>query len=140
MKEFEVEALITENVIVVLPSGMDTKAVPLDLALNNSEKPFVTYGLPKKLKSYIEKHAKATLPKIKTKYPKFTALVQAPSVGRIIDVAESAEEPNYWFKMGTYPMTLEEAREYSKYFDTVFFTMEDSIKKLLRSLNITNLG
>lgn len=126
------EALITNKVILVLPTGLNKKAIPLDFAFNVN-KPFITYGLPKRVKSYIEKRA-TTLPKIKTKYPKIKALVQSPSVGVIIDVTTTNEKTKDWFKEGVYVMSLEEAIEYKKYFHSKFFTLDENIVSILKSL------
>ena len=126
------EALITNKVILVLPAGLNKEAIPLNFAFNIN-KPFVTYGLPKKIKSYIEKRA-TTLPKIKTKYPKIKALVQSPSVGVIIDVTTTNEKVKDWFKEGIYVMSLEEAIEYKKYFHSKFFTLDENIVSILKGL------
>ena len=75
------------------------------------------------------------LPNIKTKYPKIKALVQSPVVGGIIDIGTAKEKINYWFEKGIYVMYLEEAKEYSKYFNVSFFTMDPTIKMILNSLD-----
>lgn len=131
------EVLITEKINIVLPEGFIKNLAPLDFVIKNSQKPFITFGLPKKVKKYIEKHTKF-IPSIKTKYPKIKALVQSPTIGGIIDVGITKEKINYWFEKGVYVMSLEEAKEYSKYFNVSFFTMDPTIKMILNSLDITN--
>ena len=39
---------------------------------------------------------------------------------------------------GVYVMSLEEAKEYSKYFNVSFFTMDPTIKMILNSLDINS--
>ena len=131
------EVLMTEKINLVLPEGFAKNLVPLDFVIKNSQKPFITFGLPKKVKKYIEKNAKF-IPNIKTKYPKIKALVQSPTIGGIIDVGITKEKINYWFEKGVYVMSLEEAKEYSKYFNVSFFTMDPTIKMILNYLDITN--
>lgn len=131
------EVLMTEKINLVLPEGFAKDLVPLDFAIKNSQKPFITFGLPKKVKKYIEKNTKF-IPNIKTKYSKIKALVQSPVVGGIIDVGISKEKINDWFEKGIYVMSLEEAKEYSKYFNVSFCTIDPTIKMILNSLNISN--
>ena len=50
------EVLTYKEYSIVVPEG--SNGVPLDLALTNSSKIFITYGLPKKLKKYIFSLAK----------------------------------------------------------------------------------
>ena len=116
----EYEALVEKNVIIVLPKGINKKAIPLEFAFN-IDRPFMIYGLPKKIQKYVKKNTKNILPKIKTKYTKIKALVQSPSVGEIMDVVETNEKPEFWFGEGIYVMSLGEALEYKKYFNSVFF-------------------
>ena len=131
------EVLMTEKINLVLPEGFAKNLVPLDFAIKNSQNPFITFGLPKKVKKYIEKNTKF-IPNIKTKYSKIKALVQSPVVGGIIDVGVSKEKINDWFEKGIYVMSLEEAKEYSKYFNVSFCTIDPTIKMILNSLNISN--
>lgn len=131
------EVLMTEKINLVLPEGFTKDLVPLDFAIKNSQNPFITFGLPKKVKKYIEKNTKF-IPNIKTKYSKIKALVQSPVVGGIIDVGMSKEKINDWFEKGIYVMSLEEAKEYSKYFNVSFCTIDPTIKMILNSLNISN--
>ena len=128
------EVLMTEKINLVLPEGFAKNLVPLDFVIKNSPNPFITFGLPKKVKKYIEKNTKF-IPNIKTKYPKIKALVQSPTVGGIIDVGTTKEKINYWFEKGIYVMSLEEAKEYSKYFNASFFTIDPTIKMILNSLD-----
>lgn len=131
------EVLMTEKINLVLPKGFVKDLVPLDFVIKNSQNPFITFGLPKKVKKYIEKNTKF-IPNIKTKYSKIKALVQSPVVGGIIDVGISKEKINDWFEKGIYVMSLEEAKEYSKYFNVSFCTIDPTIKMILNSLNISN--
>ena len=131
------EVLIIEKINLVLPEGFTKNLVPLDFVIKNSQNPFIIFGLPKKVKKYIEKYTKF-IPNIKTKYHKIKALVQSPVVGGIIDIGTVKEKISYWFEKGVYVMSLEEAKEYSKYFNVSFFTMDPTIKTILNSLDITN--
>lgn len=131
------EVLMTEKINLVLPEGFTKNLVPLDFVIKKSPNPFIIFGLPKKVKKYIEKHAKF-IPNIKTKYPKIKALVQSPVVGGIIDIGTAEEKISYWFEKGIYVMSLEEAKEYSKYFNVSFFTMDPTIKMILNSLDVAN--
>ena len=131
------EALMTEKINLVLPEGFTKNLVPLDFVIKNSQNPFITFGLPKKVKKYIEKKAKF-IPSIKTKYPKIKTLVQSPVVGGIIDIGTTKEKINYWFEKGIYVMSLEEAKEYSKYFNASFCTIDPTIKMILNSLDINS--
>ena len=51
--------------------------VPLGIALANFNKPFVTFGLPKKLKKYIEKRAKNVIKPVKSKKGNSTSWFRA---------------------------------------------------------------
>lgn len=75
------EVLMTEKINLVLPEGFTKDLIPLDFAIKNSQKPFITFGLPKKVKKYIEKNTKF-IPNIKTKYPKIKALKYSLSCWR----------------------------------------------------------
>lgn len=131
------EVLMTEKINLVLPEGLSKQTVPLELAINNSDKPFMTYGLPKDIKKFLKKKANV-LSEIKTNYAKIQALVQSPVVGNIIDVGYSKEKPNTWIKEGIYVMSLEEAKEYSKIFNVSFCTIDSTIKMILNSLDIVS--
>ena len=48
------EVLMTEKINLVLPEGFTKNLVPLDFVIKNSPNPFITFGLPKKVKKYIE--------------------------------------------------------------------------------------
>lgn len=135
-------ALIGKKAVVVVkkinddtPLTENLFSVPLDFAIANVDKPFITYGLPKNLKKYIEKNAKNIIPLIKkTKYPKYTALVQSPITGMLIDVFNTKEKVKKWFSDGIYVMTLEEANEYRKYFISDFFSMDSEVNKIINEL------
>ena len=68
-----------------LPLGEWSKAVgtyiPLGIALANLDKPFMTFGLPKKLKKYIEERARNVLETLKSKKGKFSVLAPGPEEG-----------------------------------------------------------
>ena len=64
--------------------------------------------------------------------------MQSPVVGGIIDIGIAEEKISYWFEKGIYVMSLEEAKEYSKYFNVSFFTMDPTIKMILNSLDVAN--
>lgn len=143
------EALVRKEVVIVLPSNPKKcekmgNEMSLSLAIANiRNKPFMTYGLPKDVKKYIEKNAAKVLPKIKkSKYPKYKAIVQSPISGNIIDISKDKniykDVEDWFFTYATYIMTLEEAKEYCKYFNSGFFTMEPEEKIMLESLGITN--
>ena len=140
------EVLVRKEVVIVLPSNPKKckkmgNEMPLSLAVTNiRNKPFMTYGLPKDVKKYVEKNAAKVLPKIKkTKYPKVRALVQSPVSGNIIDITDNKQKTEEWFfSSAIYVMTLEEAKEYCKYFNSGFFAMEPEEKIMLESLGITN--
>ena len=140
------EALVRKEVVIVLPSNPKKckkmgNEIPLSLAIANvRNKPFMAYGLPKDVKKYVEKNAAKVLPKIKkSKYPKYKAIVQSPISGNIIDITKGNEDiEDCFFTYATYIMTLEESKEYCKYFNSGFFTMKPEEKIMLESLGITN--
>ena len=113
----KIYALITEKAVLVLPYKITEKAIPIEFAFNNTNVPFMAYGLPKNIKKYVEKNAKNIFPKIKTKY-KERAIVQSLPVGSIIDITNTKEKTSYWFKYGCYLMTLEEAEIYKNLFNS----------------------
>lgn len=113
--------------------------VPLGFALANLDKPFMTFGLPKKLKKYIEERAKNILEVPKSKRGKFSVLAPGPEEGIGMWIYERKEtgaltEKNReeWFRQGATLMTVEEAVVYGKLFDKSFFsggsTKEDSVE------------
>lgn len=55
--------------------------IPLGIALANLDKPFMTFGLPKKLKKYIEKKAKNIIETPKSKKGKFSIVAPGPEEG-----------------------------------------------------------
>ena len=110
-------ALITDKAVLVLPDDISDLAIPIEFAFNNTDIPFMTYGLPKNIKKYVEKNAKNIFPPLKTKH-KEKAIVQSLPVGSIIDITDTKEKISYWFKYGCYLMTLEEAEIYKKLFNS----------------------
>lgn len=115
----KIYALITEKAVLVLPDKITEEAIPIEFAFNNTNVPFMTYGLPKNIKKYIEKNTKNIFPKIKTKH-KERAIVQSLPIGSIIDITSTKEKISYWFKYGCYLMTLEEAEIYKKLFNSKY--------------------
>lgn len=116
-----------------LPLGEWSKAVgtyiPLGFALANLDKPFMTFGLPKKLKKYIEERAKNVLETPKSKKGKFSVVAPGPEEGIGMWIYERKEtgaltEKNRkeWFTYGATIMTVEEAVIYGKLFDKSFFS------------------
>ena len=81
MKDFDnCQVYIGKNALRVVRAGYTSSIVslgewceaegtyiPLGIALANLDKPFITFGLPKKLKKYIEKKAKNIIETQKTK-------------------------------------------------------------------------
>lgn len=104
--------------------------VPLGIALANFDKPFITFGLPKKLKKYIEKKAKSVVEPIKSKKGKFNILVPGPAEGNGMwihmakeDIKMTEKNKKIWFyEGGTALMTVEEASVYAKLFDKFFLS------------------
>ena len=131
------EVLTYKEYSIVVPEG--SNGVPLDLALTNSSKIFITYGLPKKLKKYIAKKVKV-LPEVKSHTRNFKALVQSPKIGSIMDIYKTTFklkkelENEVFLKEGCYLMSLEEAKKYSEIFHTYFFVMPDDTKAI-KALN-----
>lgn len=103
--------------------------IPLGLALANLDKPFMTFGLPKKLKKYIEERAKNVIEAPKSKKGKFTVVAPGPEEGigmwihkRDKDTSITEKNKKEWFRQGATLMTVEEAVVYGKLFDKSFFS------------------
>ena len=104
--------------------------VPLGIALANFDKPFITFGLPKKLKKYIESRAKNIVEPVKSKKEKFNILVPGPAEGKGMWIFESTDKDmkmteknkKTWFYDGPALMTVEEATVYAKLFDKFFLS------------------
>ena len=134
-----------------LPLGEWSKAegtyIPLGIALANLDKPFMTFGLPKKLKKYIEKRARNVLEVPKSKKGKFSILAPGPEEGIGMWIYErkkrgalTEKNKEYWFQQGAALMTVEEAIVYGKLFDKFFFSddtpasdeVEDEFNRMLK--------
>ena len=122
--------------------------IPLGIALANFDKPFITFGLPKKLKKYIEKKAKNVIETPKSKKGKFNILVPGPAEGKGMWIFESTNKDlkmteknkKFWFYDGPALMTVEEATVYAKLFDKFFISggslaaddVEDELNEMLK--------
>ena len=103
--------------------------IPLGIAFANLDKPFVTFGLPKKLKKYVEKKARNIIEAPKSKKRKFTIVAPGPEEGigmwiytRDKDTSITEKNKNEWFRQGATLMTVEEAVVFAKLFDKSFFS------------------
>lgn len=104
--------------------------IPLGIALKNLDKPFVTFGLPKKLKKYIEKRAKNIVKSVKSEKGKFNILVPGPAEGKGMWIFKSTDKDmkmteknkKTWLCDGPALMTVEEASVYAKLFDKFFIS------------------
>lgn len=132
MKEYE--ALITQEVNLILPKGLSKGAMPLDFVAKNSSKPFLTFGVPKAALKILKRFGSKTisLPDKKERFPKMKAFVQSPDVGGIIDLFDNKEDCRNLFDEGIYVMTLEEAVLYKNLFGSNFFTMFEEEKEMVR--------
>ena len=132
MKEYE--ALITQEVNLILPKGLSKGAMPLDFVAKNSSKPFLTFGVPKAALKILKRFGAKTisLPDKKERFPKMKAFVQSPDVGGIIDLFDNKEDCRNLFDEGIYVMTLEEAVLYKNLFGSNFFTMFEEEKEMVR--------
>ncbi len=137
MKEYE--ALITQEVNLILPKGLSKDAMPLDFVAKNSSKPFLTFGVPKAALKILKRFGAKTisLPDKKERFPKMKAFVQSPDVGGIIDLFDNKEDCRNLFDEGIYVMTLEEAVLYKNLFDSNFFTMFEEEKEMVRIVEKT---
>ncbi|MCH5291982.1 MAG: hypothetical protein J1D88_09565 [Treponema sp.] len=144
MKDFDnYEVYVGKNALRVVREGysrsfykyderyeVEGTYVPLGIALANFDKPFITFGLPKKLKKYIENRAKNIVEPVKSKKGKFNILVPGPAEGKGMWVFESTDKDmkmteknkKTWFCDGSALMTVEEATVYAKLFDKTFFS------------------
>lgn len=144
-------ALVAKEIVIVVQEDFKNNQsyteIPLDMALMNIDKPFMTFGLPKKIKRYVEKKAYSIIKKPKSAYPNILFIVQCPIVGKMIDslsknfverIREGSQKSiKEWFNEGCYVMTLEEAEIYRQHFDCVYDCMEDEpLNGILNSLGI----
>lgn len=148
-------ALVAKEIVIVVRDDMryfknnhqPYTEIPLDMALMNIDKPFITFGLPKKIKRYVEKKAYSIIKTPKSAYPNILFYVPCPIVGRmILPLSEnfveriragSQKSIKKYFNECCYVMTLEETEIYRQYFDCVYACMEDEpLNGILNSLGI----
>ena len=143
MKDFDnCQVYIGKNALRVVRAGYTSSIIclgewceaegtyiPLGIALANLDKPFMTFGLPKKLKKYIEERARNVLETPKSKKGKFSVLAPGPEEGIGMWIYErkktgalTEKNKKEWFRQGATLMTVEEAVVYGKLFDKSFFS------------------
>lgn len=121
--------------------------VPLDVALANYQLPFLTLGLPKRLKKYIEKRAKNVVSMSdKTKCKQLLFAATHPVLVDTGFYTYSAyqfklnnKNKKQWLDGGAmYLLTFEQAMEYRKYFPNLkfFLDFEEEVD-LLRGFGLT---
>ena len=140
------EVYIGKNALRVVPEGYSRSFVawdgsnykgkgtfvPLGIALANLDKPFVTFGLPKKLRKYIEGKAR-NIVKVESGWKgSITIAAPGPSEGIALWVypskgklKEPITEKNTatWFKEAVALMTVEEGKVYAKLFNKIFLSV-----------------
>lgn len=159
------EVYIGKNALRVVPKGYshsfvawdgnnykgEGTFVPLGIALANLDKPFVTFGLPKKLRRYIEEKAKNIVKVKNGKKGNITIAAPGPSEGRALwvyssrgSLKEPITEKNTakWFKEGAVSlMTAEESKVYAKLFSKIFLAVgNDKVEDATEKLNMENWG
>ena len=154
MKGYEV--LVGKTAMRVVPEGYfdgfyfttieRTPTVPLDIALANYQTPFLTLGLPKKLKKYIERRAKnAVSMNDKTKCKQLVFVATHPGLDTVFYTYSA-----YQFKLNDkskkemlaggamYLLTLEQVLEYRKYFPNMKISLDfEEDVELLREFGLT---
>lgn len=146
MKKYE--ALVGDTAIRVVPfyySEMKKiSTIPLDVAFASYQTPFITLGLPKKLKKYIEKRAKNVVSMgDKTKCKQYVFTHCPDGTGIYIQSAHQLKLSDKNKKICfdnrvVYLMTLEQALEYRKYFPNMkFFPDFEEDVELLREFGLT---
>ena len=159
------EVYVGKNALRVVPEGYSRSFVawdgsnykaegtfvPLGIALANLDKPFVTFGLPKKLRKYIEGKAK-NIVKVKSgRKGSITIAAPGPSEGIALWVYSSKgklKEPitekntAKWFKEGAVSlMTVEEGKVYAKLFNKIFAPEgDDKVHAAAEKLNMELWG
>ena len=112
-------AHIYKEIILVTPFETKTDneiVMPIEDGIMHSNltgKKIMTFGLPKKLRKYIEKNTKNIFTAEKSKN-KFT--VMSPNAGFIIEKAEKKDTPEKLYPSGVYVMTEAEKDIYKEYF------------------------
>ena len=114
----------------------------LDFALKNCSKPFITFGLPKRLKKYVEKRAKNFVSMSDdTKY-KLSVFVGSPEENDLLQVYNlntktmrmSEKNKKKWHSCSNYLMTVEQARVYQEYFpENYFIVMEEDLEEFSKT-------
>lgn len=156
------EVYVGKNALRVVPEGYshsfiawdgskykgEGTFVPLGIALANLDKPFVTFGLPKKLRKYIEEKAR-NIVKVKSgRKGGITIMAPGPSEGIGLWVyssrgKETITEKNVatWFKEGVALMTIEEGKVYAKLFNKIFVAIgNNKIEAAAEKLNMELWG
>ena len=114
----------------------------LDFALKNYEKPFITFGLPKKLKKYIEKKAKSFISMSDDTEYDFVAIATSPEEEHIIEAyvtdkkAFNMSEKNKkeCHACSNYLMTIEQAKVYQEYFpENCFVVMKEELEEFSKT-------
>ena len=109
----------------------------LDFALKNYEIPFITFGLPKKLKKYIEKRAKNFISMSDdTEYDNLAAVATSPEEEHIIEayitdmknLNINEKNKKEWHRCSNYLMTIEQAKVYQELFpENQFVVMKEEL-------------
>ena len=116
----------------------------LDFALKNCSKPFITFGLPKRLKKYVEKRAKNFISMSDdTKY-KLSVFVGSPEENDLLmvynldlkDMRMCEKNKKKWHSYSNYLMTVEQAKVYQEYFPENYFIV---MKKDLEEFSKTGI-
>ena len=108
----------------------------LDFALKNCSKPFITFGLPKRLKKYIEKRAKNFISMSDDTEYDLVAIATSPEEEHIIEVCTtdakncnmSEKSKKDWHRCSNYIMTIEQAKVYQEYCpENRFYVMKEDL-------------
>ena len=158
------EVYVGKNALRVVPEGYSHSFVawdgsnykgkgtfvPLGIALANLDKPFVTFGLPKKLRKYIEGKARNIVKVNSGRKGRITIAAPGPSEGIGLwvysskgRVKEPITEKNTakWFEEGVSLMTVEEGKVYAKLFNKIFAPVGNSkIEAAAEKLNMELWG
>ena len=114
----------------------------LDFALKNYSRPFVTFGLPKKLKKYIEKRAKNFISMSDDTEYDLVATATSPEEEHVIEINTtnkngynmSEKNKKKWHSCSNYIMTIEQAKVYQELFpENRFFVMKKDLEKISKT-------
>lgn len=114
----------------------------LDFALKNCTKPFVTFGLPKKLKRYIEKRAKNFVSMNDDTEYDFVAVATSPEEEHFIQAYTtdtknlniSEKNKKRWHGCSNYLMTIEQAKVYQELFpENQFLVMKEELEEFSKT-------